>query len=353
MVCEQSHLERADSHYGRWVYGVYVSPLCANPTSGDCPLLNGRDSGHGQRGGKDYNGYATRGAIAPTIRKKGESMMKTNYIRYNPGCLKDTGCLMILMTVVCLIGCTNSLLDGGGGDLKDIVGKIVLHQTGGFAGFSRITTIEEKDGLILLTFVDERTKQTSESQVSAEALDGLWKTLEANDVFTLPTNQKMLDHVADGFGYEITIERGDKRNQFSVYAPEILADWVPSGHGEKRYNAIVEAIQKLADSRQPAGDFIIADMPINDISVAILESFPVQVQVAVEGYLSDGCTELNEITQRREGNTIHIRITTKRPKDVACIQIIKAFQDRIRLEGDFPAGNYKVIVNGVEKEFRI
>ena len=256
---------------------------------------------------------------------------------------------LLLMMAVSLIGCTNSLLDGGGGDLKDIVGKIVLHQTGGFAGFSRITTIEEKGGSILLTFVDERTKQTSESQVSAEALDGLWKTLEANDVFTLPTNQKMLDHVADGFGYEITIERGDKRNQFSVYAPEILADET----GEKRYNAIVEAIQKLADSRQPAGDFIIADMPINDISVAILESFPVQVQVAVEGYLSDGCTELNEMTPRLEGNTIRSHVTTNRPKDAICIQIIKAFQDRIRLEGDFPAGSYKVIVNGVEKEFRI
>jgi hypothetical protein len=275
--------------------------------------------------------------------------MKTNKIR---GFFIKS---LILMTAVCLISCTDSsvitdkILNGGGVDPEDIIGKIVLHQTGEFAGVSRIITIEEKDGSILLTSVDERTSQTSETQVPAKDLDLLWQTLEANDVFTLPTNEKMLDMVADAFLYEIFVERSEKRNQFTVYAPGVLA----SETGEGRHNAIVQAIQELADSLQPSGEFIIAEMPINDISVEVLEIFPVQVQVVVNGHLSDGCTELNEITQQREENTIHIRITTKRPKDAFCILIIKAFQDRIRLKGDFPAGNYKVIVNGVEKEFRV
>ena len=221
MVCEQSHFEGAGSRDGRWVYGVYVSTICSDPTIGACHLLNGGNVGYGQRCGKDYDGNAEERTIVPKFRKEGKQNMKTNNVRCF---LLRAGVRSLMIMAVSLIGCTNGLLDGGGNDLESIVGKIVLHQTGGIAGFSRVITIEEKDGSILLRFVDERTNQTSESQVSAEALDRLWRTLEANDVFTLSTNQEMLDHVADGFGYEITVERGAKRNQFSVYAPEIMAD---------------------------------------------------------------------------------------------------------------------------------
>ena len=104
---------------------------------------------------------------------------------------------------------------------------------------------------------------------------------------------------------------------------------------------------------QTAKEFIIADMPINDISVLLLESFPVQVHIVVDGFLRDGCTTLNEITQRRDGNTISVHITTKRPQDAVCIQVIKEVQERVPLEGGFLPGRYKVIVNDVEEEFEI
>ncbi len=258
---------------------------------------------------------------------------------------------LVLITVVSLIGCIDNPLvvyDANKPKPGDATEKIVMHKTGGFAGVSQIITIEEKDGSILLVSVDERANKRVESPVSPEDLDSLWQTLEHNDVFTLPTNQKMLETVMDGFFFEITVQRNEKQNQFSVYAPELLIE-----SGETRYSAITQAIEQLADSRQDTEKFIIADMPIKDISVNILESFPYQINVVVNGFLRDGCTTLNEITQQRNENTIHIHITTKRPKDKSCIQVIEEVTERIPVEGGFLPGHYRVIVNEVGEEFDI
>ena len=100
-------------------------------------------------------------------------------------------------------------------------------------------------------------------------------------------------------------------------------------------------------------EFIIGDMQVQDVLIQLLESYPLQVHLVVNGYLNDGCTTINEITQRREGNIIHVHITTKRPKDAMCTQAIRFVTENIPLEGGFIEGSYKVIVNGFEKEFKI
>ena len=99
--------------------------------------------------------------------------------------------------------------------------------------------------------------------------------------------------------------------------------------------------------------FLVADLPITGISIEILESFPLQIHVTVKGFLRDGCTTLHETKQERDGNTIRIHITTKRPKDAFCIQVITEIEERIPIEGGFLPGSYKLIVNDVEKEFEI
>ena len=99
-------------------------------------------------------------------------------------------------------------------------------------------------------------------------------------------------------------------------------------------------------------EWIIADMPIKEIEILIAESFPVQVTVEVTGYLTDSCTEHHETHQAREGNTITIQITTKRPKDSVCATVITEYQERVSI-GSSPPGDYKVIVNGMEQEFRV
>jgi hypothetical protein len=256
---------------------------------------------------------------------------------------------LALMTAIWLVGCLNPIVDDTNDDREDDVGKILMHQTGGFAGVSLITSIGEKDGKVILTRIDAQADKSEEIAVSEEDVARLWETLEENDVYSLSSNQELLENVRDAFFIELTVERGGKYNQFSVYAAELLADT-----GEVRYGKIVQAIQQFADSHFKADEeFIIADMPVTDISVQILESFPYQIHIVVKGYLGDACTELNEITQRREDNTVYVHITTKRPRDAICAQVIKDVTERVPLEGGFLPGSYKVVVNGVEKEFEL
>ncbi len=122
-----------------------------------------------------------------------------------------------------------------------IVGSIVMHKTGGIAGISELTPIREVDGSIIYVFVEGFTGERSEFEIAANDLDQLWQDLEMNDVFTIPSNVELLSTVADGFNYEIIVERGGKHNQFNVYEPSMLANDAE----EPRYLAIVNAITAL------------------------------------------------------------------------------------------------------------
>ena len=97
---------------------------------------------------------------------------------------------------------------------------------------------------------------------------------------------------------------------------------------------------------------IIADMPIKEIEVLLAESDPVQVSVKVTGYLPDSCTTHHETHQGREGNIITIKITTIRPKDSVCAAVVTEYQEGVVI-GALPAGDYTVIVNDVEQQFRV
>lgn len=261
--------------------------------------------------------------------------------------------IYILLTLALasgLAGCLDCSIIGECPDEDEgVVGEITYHQTGGIAGFSRTTSIKEENGSILLSYTDHSANQRKESPVSSEDLEQLWQALEENDVFALPTNQELLETVRDAFLFEVIVQRGERYNQFSVYAPDLLV-----GTGEPRYNAVMQELERFAESYlKNAQEFIIADMPITEVSVEILESFPLQIHLEVEGYLSDACTEHNETTQRREGNTVYVHITTKRPKDEACALMIKEISLHIPLEGGFLPGRYKIIVNDVQKDIEI
>ncbi len=106
------------------------------------------------------------------------------------------------------------------------------------------------------------------------------------------------------------------------------------------------------DSDVVGDQWIIADLSIKEIELLITESKPVQVTVEVIGYLPDSCTVHHETHQAREGNTITIQMTTKRPKDSVCATVVTEYQEQVFI-GTFPAGDYKVVVNGVEQKFRV
>jgi inhibitor of cysteine peptidase len=101
-------------------------------------------------------------------------------------------------------------------------------------------------------------------------------------------------------------------------------------------------------------EYIYGTANVESIDILTLESFPVQIHVIAEGYLPDGCTEIDEVNTEREGNVFNINITTKRPKDVMCTQAIEDFEKTIPLDvQDLKAGNYTVNVNGVTGSFEL
>jgi inhibitor of cysteine peptidase len=90
---------------------------------------------------------------------------------------------------------------------------------------------------------------------------------------------------------------------------------------------------------------------VDEIDILILESFPVQINVIVRGNLPDPCTEIYQVTQKKESNTFFVSIKTYRPPG-PCIQIITPFEVKIPLNVyGLPAGTYTVDVNGVQDTF--
>ena len=93
---------------------------------------------------------------------------------------------------------------------------------------------------------------------------------------------------------------------------------------------------------------------VESVDVLILESFPVQVHVAVTGYLPDGCTTLDQVSTEQNGNEFVVTITTQRPADAICTEAIVPYEEVVPLDvAGLPAGQYTVTVNGVSAGFEL
>ena len=107
----------------------------------------------------------------------------------------------------------------------------------------------------------------------------------------------------------------------------------------------------LRCSTPAAPDLVTEPIQIESVDVMILESAPPQVAARVRGVLGDGCATLHSVGQQRSGDTVTVTILRERPRKAICTQIAKLYDEVIRLEGQFPAGNYLLRVNAFEKAF--
>jgi len=110
----------------------------------------------------------------------------------------------------------------------------------------------------------------------------------------------------------------------------------------------------VAPSTPDLDNAVIDEANISSIEIAILESFPVQIQVLVTGTLPDGCTRIGPIDTRREGTVFDVTIHTVRPADAMCTQVISEFEEVVPLDVyGLAAGTYTVNVNGVTDTFTL
>jgi inhibitor of cysteine peptidase len=125
--------------------------------------------------------------------------------------------------------------------------------------------------------------------------------------------------------------------------------------GTRAFAIATTAILCLASCENPADPTVLrTEARVTEVSVTILESFPVQVHAVVSGELSDGCTRLDSISQSRDGNEFRLQLSAVRPADAICTQQLVLFEENIPLDvRGLKAGDYRIIANGVEVSFRL
>jgi len=107
-------------------------------------------------------------------------------------------------------------------------------------------------------------------------------------------------------------------------------------------------------SESKDGDYIYGTAVVEYTEILVLESFPVQIYVVAKGYLPDGCTNIDVVEAKRDGNTFTVIITTKRPKDMMCTQAIVPYETVAPLDVyGLKAGTYYVNVNNMTDSFEL
>lgn len=146
--------------------------------------------------------------------------------------------------------------------------------------------------------------------------------------------------------------------QPAVYRDEVLS--IPTAaaigeNGEARYYGEVA----LRDEGGGLFRLVQADakplVQVEEVEVLILESFPVQVSVHVEGFKSVPCVELLPPAVSREENTFTVVLAESElgPAE-SCIAVVDPFETRVSLPvRGLEAGEYTVSVNGVEADFTL
>lgn len=85
---------------------------------------------------------------------------------------------------------------------------------------------------------------------------------------------------------------------------------------------------------------------IQEASLLVRESYPVQIAVNLKGELPTPCNQLRvDIGTPDSNNRIEIEVYSVVNPDMVCIQVVKPFEENVNL-GTFPTGHYSVWVNG-------
>ncbi|MCB2209324.1 hypothetical protein KQH62_00390 [bacterium] len=121
---------------------------------------------------------------------------------------------------------------------------------------------------------------------------------------------------------------------------------------------ILSACQPATPTITPTGtqDVVTGhEATVESVEVLILESFPVQAQAVVKGYLPDGCVNLVDISAERQGNTFTLTLTTSRPAgEVECTEALVPFEETGSLDVyGLDAGGYEVIAQEQSTSFTL
>lgn len=93
---------------------------------------------------------------------------------------------------------------------------------------------------------------------------------------------------------------------------------------------------------------------VTALDIRLLDTFPIQIQLIVEGILPDSCTTIERIERTRQDGTFRITLHTIRATGVACSEAEIPFSETIDLDVlGLTAGIYTVTVNNISGTFTL
>lgn len=104
----------------------------------------------------------------------------------------------------------------------------------------------------------------------------------------------------------------------------------------------------LGDGQNDGRELIRGNVFVNSLSLSIMESYPIQVSIAVEGELPTPCNVFaSNVVMPDENNEIHVDMYTLIDPAETCIAMIQPFNANVPIPLDSVIdGNYSVWVNG-------
>lgn len=115
-------------------------------------------------------------------------------------------------------------------------------------------------------------------------------------------------------------------------------------------------VNNISDTFELIGDNIPFKALIQKVDTQVLESFPVQVNVNIKGYLSNGCQQIDQINITPTNNVFMVTVTTTPPPppEIDCPMALIPFEKTIALDvNGLKAGVYTVDVNGIHNQFEL
>jgi hypothetical protein len=93
---------------------------------------------------------------------------------------------------------------------------------------------------------------------------------------------------------------------------------------------------------------------IESVLLVYPPAWPEEIQIVINGFLHDGCTEIYSIKPFRHENEYTVKIYTKKEVGVDCTTALVPFEKTITLDtSELIGGNYSVVVYGISTNFSL
>jgi len=192
----------------------------------------------------------------------------------------------------------------------------------------------------------------------------------------LPDGCVVLDEISSGRdGFDFTLRASTHRPAGDVECTEALVPFtetvelevlgleagIYTVHAQEQTATFTLAVDNIleepviGEQEGPiSGDYQGSIVYLNTLDINLMESFPVQVTVTLQGDLPDGCTTIQSVESSLEEQVFTINFKTHRPAGLMCTQALVPFEKTISLDVyGLPAGEYTVVAKDLMGTFTL